>query len=38
MLYFVLLDNYFSDIFTEVEIWYRKIFKLGPGRFFKKIK
>ena len=29
---FVLLDNYFLDIFTEVQIWYWKLSKfcLGP--------
>ena len=28
---FVLLDNYSPDLFTEVQIWYWKIFKFGLG-------
>ena len=32
---FVLLDNYFPDLFTEVQIWYLKPFNFGLGRFFK---
>ena len=35
---FVLLDNYFSDLFTNVQIWYWKPFKFGPRPFFRKIK
>ena len=35
---FCLIDNYFSDFFTDVQIQYRKIFKLGPECFFRKIK
>ena len=38
MLNFVLLDNSFSDLFTEVQIRYQKTFKFGPGRCFIKIK
>ena len=34
--YFVLLDNYFNVIFTEVQIWYRKTFKFGPGVFLER--
>ena len=36
MLNFVLLDNYFSELLTEVQIWYRTALKLGPGRIFRK--
>ena len=35
---FVLLDNYFPDLFTEVKIWYWKSFMFGLVRFFRKIK
>ena len=35
---FVLLDNYFPDLFTEVQIWHWKPFKFGLWRSFKKIK
>ena len=38
MLNFGLLDNYFSNLFSEVIIWYLKTFKFGPGHFFRKIK
>ena len=38
VLNFVLLDYYFSNLFTEVKSWYLKTFRLSPGRFFKKIK
>ena len=38
MLNFALLDNHFSDLFTEVQIWHLETFKLGPERFFRKIK
>ena len=38
MLKFVLLDNYFSDLFTEVQIWYWKSFKFGIRRVFRKVK
>ena len=31
----VLLDNCFNVIFTKVEIWYRRTFKFGPGRFLE---
>ena len=34
VLNFALLDNYFTDLFTEVQIRYRKTFKFGPGCFF----
>ena len=35
---FALLDNYFTDLFTKVQIWYWKPFKFDLGRFFRKIK
>ena len=35
---FVLLDNYFPDLFTEVQIGYWKPFKFGLRCFLKKIK
>ena len=35
---FVLLGNYFPGLFTEVQIWYWKLFKFGLGRFFRKSK
>ena len=35
---FVLLDNCFSDLFTDVQIWHWKPFEFGPGPFFRKIK
>ena len=35
---FVLLDNYFPDLFTNLQIWYGKSFKFGLGSFFWKIK
>ena len=35
---FFLLDNYFPDLFTEVQILYWKPFKFGLGRFFRKLK
>ena len=38
VLNFVLLDNYFTDLFTEVQIRHRKFFKFGPGRFVGKTK
>ena len=38
MLNFVLLHNYFTYPFHEVQIRYRKDFKFGPGRIFRKIK
>ena len=31
----ILLDNYFTDPFTEIQIRYRRTFKLGQGRFQK---
>ena len=31
----ILLDNYFTDLFTEIQIRYRRTFKLGQGRFQK---
>ena len=34
----VLLDNYFPDLFSNVQIWYWKPFKFGEGAFFKEIK
>ena len=36
MLNIVLLDNYFTDLFTEVQIRYRKTFKFGPGRLLER--
>ena len=36
VLNFVLLDNYFTDFFTVVQIRYRKIFKFVPGRFLAR--
>ena len=33
---FVLLDNYFTDLFAEVKTRYRKTFKFGPGRFLER--
>ena len=33
MLKFVLLDNYFPDLLTEVQIWSWKHFKLGLEHF-----
>ena len=38
MIKFVLLDNYFSDFFTEVQIWYWKHLKFDLGHVFRKIK
>ena len=38
VLNFVLLDNYFTDYFTGVQIRHRINFEFGPGRFFRKIK
>ena len=35
---FVSVDNYFPDLFTEVQIWHWKPFKFGQGRFSRKIK
>ena len=32
---FILLDSYFTDPFTEVQIRYRKTFKFGQERFQK---
>ena len=32
---FILLDNYFTNLFTEVQIRYRKTFKFGQERFQK---
>ena len=37
MLKFILFDNYFPDLFTEVQIWYWKSFKFGLRRFFRKV-
>ena len=34
MIKFVLLDNYFSNLFTEAQIWYWKTLKFDLGRFF----
>ena len=36
MLNIALLDNYFTHPFTEIQIRYRKTFKLGPGHFLQK--
>ena len=33
---FVLLDNYFTDPLTEVQIRYRNTCKFGPGRFLER--
>ena len=38
VLNFALLDNSFSDLFTEVQIRCQKIFKFGPGYVFRKTK
>ena len=38
MLKFILLDNYFPDLFTEVQIWYLLSFKFGLGSLFQKDK
>ena len=35
---FVLLDKYFPDIFTEVQISFWKLFTFGLGSFFRKAK
>ena len=35
---FVSVDNYFPDLFIEVQIWHWKPFKFGLGRFSRKIK
>ena len=35
MLKFALLRNYFPDVFTEVKIWYQKIFKFVLGRILE---
>ena len=34
----VLLDKCFTNLFTEVQIWYRKSFRFAPGHFFRKVK
>ena len=34
----VFIDNYFPVLLEEVNIWLWKVFKLGLGRFFRKIK
>ena len=31
------LENYFSDLFTEIQILYWKAFKFGPGPFKDKV-
>ena len=36
MLNFVLLDNCFTDLFTEFQIQYWKDFKFVPGRFLER--
>ena len=33
---FVLLDNYFTDLLTEVQIGHRKTSKFGPGRSLER--
>ena len=38
VLQFALHDNYFFDLFIEVQIWYCKTFKFGLGHCFRKIK
>ena len=35
MLKFALLGNCFSDVFTEVKVWYQKIFKFVLGRILE---
>ena len=35
---FVLLENYFPDCFSEVQIWYWMPFRFGLGRFSRKVK
>ena len=37
VLNFALIDNYFSNLFTEVQNRHRKTFTFGLGRFFRKI-
>ena len=37
MLKYILLDNYFPDIFTEDQIRYWYPFTFGLGQFFRKI-
>ena len=36
VLNFVLLDNYFTDLFTEVQLRHRKTFMFSPGRFLER--
>ena len=36
MLTFDVLDNYFSDLFTEVQIRYQKTFKFNPRHLFER--
>ena len=36
VLNFVLLDNYFTDLSTEVEIRYQKTFKFAPRSFLER--
>ena len=36
VLHFVLLDNCFTDLFTEVQIPYGQAFKFCPGRFLER--
>ena len=33
---FVLLDNCFSDLFTEVKIWYQNYFEFVLGHFLER--
>ena len=35
---FISLDNYFTDLFTEVQIWYWNPFKLDRGHCFINIQ
>ena len=35
---FVFLDNYFSELFMNVYIWYWKTFSFGLGHFFRKMR
>ena len=36
MLKFALLGNCFTDLFIEVEIWYKKNFKFVLGRLLER--
>ena len=36
MIKLVILDNYLSDLFTEVKVWYWKPLKFGQGRDIRR--